>query len=49
MGKPGATEEDLNRAITVAQAKEFIDNKEGRLDFEIEQGGKTFPADSASV
>lgn len=39
-GNPGATEEDLNRAITVAQAKEFIDNKEGRLDFEIEQGGK---------
>ena len=39
-GNPDATEEDLNRAITVAQAKEFIDNKEGRLDFEIEQGGK---------
>ena len=37
---PDATEEDLNRAITVAQAKEFVDNKEGRLDFEIEQGGK---------
>ena len=39
-GNPGATEEDLNRAITVAQAKEFVDNKEGGLDFEIEQGGK---------
>lgn len=39
-GNPDATEEDLDRAITVAQAKEFIDNKEGRLDFEIEQGGK---------
>ena len=39
-GNPDATEEDLNRAITVAQAKEFVDNKEGRLDFEIEQGGK---------
>ena len=39
-GNPDATEEGLNRAITVAQAKEFIDNKEGRLDFEIEQGGK---------
>lgn len=39
-GNPDATEDDLNRAITVAQAKEFIDNKEGRLDFEIEQGGK---------
>ena len=39
-GNPDATEEDLNRAITVAQAKEFIDNKERRLDFEIEQGGK---------
>ena len=40
LGNPDATEEDLNRAITVAQAKEFVDNKEGRLDFEIEQGGK---------
>lgn len=39
-GNPDATEEDLNRAITVAQAKEFVDNKDGRLDFEIEQGGK---------
>lgn len=39
-GNPDATEEGLNRAITVAQAKEFVDNKEGRLDFEIEQGGK---------
>lgn len=39
-GNPDATEEDLNRAITVAQAKEFVDNKKGRLDFEIEQGGK---------
>lgn len=39
-GNPDATEEELNRAITVAQAKEFVDNKEGRLDFEIEQGGK---------
>ena len=39
-GNPDAIEEDLNRAITVAQAKEFVDNKEGRLDFEIEQGGK---------
>lgn len=39
-GNPDATEEDLNRAITVAQSKEFVDNKEGRLDFEIEQGGK---------
>ena len=39
-GNPDATEVDLNRAITVAQAKEFVDNKEGGLDFEIEQGGK---------
>ena len=39
-GNPDATEEDLNRAITVAQAKEFVDNKEGGLDFEIEQGGR---------
>ena len=39
-GNPDATEEDLIRAITVAQTKEFVDNKEGGLDFEIEQGGR---------
>lgn len=39
-GNPDASEEDLINAITVAQAKEFIDNKEGGLDFEVEQGGK---------
>lgn len=39
-GNPDASEEELINAITVAQAKEFIDNKEGGLDFEVEQGGK---------
>lgn len=39
-GNPDASEEDLINAVTVAQAKEFIDNKEGGLDFEVEQGGK---------
>ena len=28
------------QALEVAQAKEFVDKKEGGLDFEIEQGGK---------
>ena len=37
------------QALEVAQAKEFVDKKEGGLDFEIEQGGKEpFRTDSAS-
>lgn len=36
------TEEDARmwEALTIAQAKEFVEKKEGGLDFEIEQGGK---------
>ncbi len=39
-GNPDATEEEMQRALAVAQAKEFVDTKEGGLDYEIEQGGK---------
>lgn len=39
-GNPDATEEEMQQALTVAQAKEFVDTKEGGLDYEIEQGGK---------
>lgn len=39
-GNEDATEEELMRALTIAQAKEFVSEKEGKLDFEIEQGGK---------
>lgn len=39
-GNENATAEDLERALEVSQAKEFVDTKEGRLDFQIVQGGK---------
>lgn len=38
-GAPEATDDELEEVIRVAQAKEFIDNKEERLDSEISQGG----------
>ena len=38
-GAPDASDEDLEKVIEVAQAKEFIDQKEDRLDSEISQGG----------
>lgn len=39
-GKEDATEEDMWEALTVAQAKEFVETKEGGLNFTISQGGK---------
>lgn len=39
-GNPDAIEEEMQQALAVAQAKEFVDTKEGGLDYEIEQGGK---------
>lgn len=39
-GKEDATEEELNEALEISQAKEFVDTKTGRLDFKIEQGGR---------
>lgn len=39
-GNPKATEEEMTKALTIAQAKEFVDTKEGGLDYSIEQGGK---------
>ncbi|MFR1598318.1 MAG: ABC transporter ATP-binding protein, partial [Coprobacillus cateniformis] len=38
-GAPEATDEELEEVIRVAQAKEFIDQKEERFDMEISQGG----------
>ncbi len=38
-GAPDATDEWLEEVIKIAQAKEFIDHKENRLDSEISQGG----------
>lgn len=39
-GNENATNEDLENALCISQAKEFVDTKEGRLDFMIAQGGK---------
>lgn len=39
-GKEDATEEELWRALEISQAKEFVDTKDGGLDYRIEQGGK---------
>lgn len=38
-GAPEATDEELEEVIRIAQAKEFIDQKEERFDTEISQGG----------
>lgn len=39
-GKRDASEEELLEALTVSQAKEFVDTKAGQLAFKIEQGGR---------
>lgn len=39
-GKEDATEEEIEEALAVSQAKEFVDAKAGRLEFKIEQGGR---------
>ena len=38
-GKPDATDEELWDALRVAQAEQFVTDKEGRLDAEVAQGG----------
>ena len=39
-GKPDATDEEINKALEIAQAKSFVDEKDKGLDFVIEQGTK---------
>lgn len=39
-GNPEATDEEMLEAIDKAQAREFVEKKEGGLDYVIEQGGK---------
>ena len=41
-GAPDASEEDLQRALEVAQAAHFVSKKENGIDSEVEQGGKNF-------
>ena len=39
-GNENASDEDIENALRISQAKEFVDAKDGRLDFMIAQGGK---------
>ncbi len=39
-GKKNATDEELYRALDIAQAREFVDKKDDGLDEQITQGGK---------
>lgn len=39
-GKEDATDEELWKALEISQAKEFVETKDGGLDYRIEQGGK---------
>ena len=40
MGKKDATEEEINNALKVSQAEEFVSKKEDGLEYKIEQYGK---------
>ena len=39
-GKKDATDAEIYAALEIAQAKEIVDNKDSKLDYIIEQGGK---------
>ena len=39
-GNENAAQEELEEALRISQAKEFVDQKQGRLEFRIEQGGR---------
>ena len=39
-GNENAAQEDMEEALRISQAKEFVDQKQGRLEFRIEQGGR---------
>lgn len=41
-GKPDATEEEMWRALELAQASEVVDGKPGKLDATVAQNGKNF-------
>ena len=41
-GREDASDEEIEKAIELAQAKDVVDGKEGRLDYMVEQGGKNF-------
>ncbi len=39
-GKEDATDAEIEEALLIAQAKDFVDAKEGKLDYKLNQGGK---------
>ena len=39
-GNKEAADDELEEALEISQAKEFVDQKPGRLEFQIEQGGR---------
>ena len=39
-GNESASDDELEEALKISQAKEFVDQKPGRLEFQIEQGGR---------
>ena len=39
-GNENASNEDIEEALRISQAKEFVDSRDGRLDFMVAQGGK---------
>ena len=39
-GNPDATKEDLEEALDISQSREFVEAKEDKWQFQIEQGGK---------
>ena len=41
-GKNDATDEEIYKALEIAQAKEIVDSKENGLDTKVAQGGKNF-------
>ena len=41
-GKPDATEEEMWNALELAQAKEIVEGKDGKLDAEVAQNGRNF-------
>ena len=40
LGKEDATEQEMYDALDISQAREFVDTKQGGLEFQIEQGGR---------
>lgn len=40
LGRENASDEEIWEALSMAQAKEIVEKKQGQLDFTLEQNGK---------